>query len=52
MALSDMAIRNARATAKEYTLADSDGLFLSVTVQGSKIWHFRYYWEGRQKRDR
>ncbi len=50
MALTEMAIRHARVTAKEYTLADSDGLFLNVTAQGSKIWHFRYYWEGRQKR--
>lgn len=50
MALTEMAIRHARITAKEYTLADSDGLFLNVTALGSKIWHFRYYWEGRQKR--
>ena len=50
MALTEMAIRHARVTAKEFTLADSDGLFLNVTAQGSKIWHFRYYWEGRQKR--
>jgi len=50
MALSEMAIRHARAAGREYTLADIDGLFLNVTAQCSKIWHFRYYWEGRQKR--
>lgn len=50
MALSEMAIRHARVTGKDYTLADSDGLFLNVTAQGGKIWHFRYYWAGRQKR--
>lgn len=50
MALSEMAIRHARVTGKDYTLADSDGLFLGVTAQGVKIWHFRYYWAGRRKR--
>ncbi|MEE1926537.1 integrase arm-type DNA-binding domain-containing protein [Pseudomonas sp. 148P] len=50
MALSEMAIRHARVTGKDYTLADSDGLFLNVTAKGGKIWHFRYYWAGRQKR--
>lgn len=50
MALSEMAIRHARVTGKDYTLADSDDLFLNVTAQGGKIWHFRYSWAGRQKR--
>ncbi|WP_256804690.1 tyrosine-type recombinase/integrase [Pseudomonas putida] len=50
MALSEMAIRHARVTGKDYTLADSDGLILHITAQGGKIWHFRYYWAGKQKR--
>ncbi|MCE1055460.1 tyrosine-type recombinase/integrase [Pseudomonas putida] len=50
MALSEMTIRHARVTGKDYTLADSDGLILHVTAQGAKLWHFRFYWEGRQKR--
>ncbi|GKW21437.1 hypothetical protein PEC302107_31660 [Pectobacterium araliae] len=31
MALSDMAVRQARATGKAYTLGDIDGLSLAVT---------------------
>ena len=50
MALSEMAIRHARVTGKDYTLVDSDGLILHITAQGGKIWHFRYYWAGKQKR--
>lgn len=50
MALTEMAIRHARATGRDYTLADIDGLFLNVTAQCSEIWHFRYCWEGKQKR--
>ncbi|MFG1304640.1 integrase arm-type DNA-binding domain-containing protein [Xanthobacter autotrophicus] len=50
MALSDLAVRQARATGKAYTLADSDGLALAVTATGGKSWHFRYYWLDRQRR--
>src|SRR5690606_18122204 len=50
MALSDFAVRQARATRKAYTLADSDGLSLAVTAAGGKTWHFRYYWLNKQKR--
>jgi integrase len=50
MGLSDVAVRQARANGKAYTLPDSDGLCLAVTAKGGKAWHFRYYWRGRQKR--
>lgn len=50
MALSELAVRKVKATGKAFTLADYDGLFLNVSAQGSKTWHFRYYWEGQQKR--
>ena len=50
MALSDFAVRQARATGKAYTLADSDGLSLAVTAGGGRTWHFRYYWLNKQKR--
>jgi len=36
MALSEMSIRH------DYTLGDSDGLTLNVTVIGGEIWLFRY----------
>ncbi|WP_024780670.1 tyrosine-type recombinase/integrase [Pseudomonas corrugata] len=50
MALSEMAIRHARITGNDYTLGDSDGLTLNVAASGGKIWLFRYYWAGKQKR--
>lgn len=49
MALSDMAVRQARITGHDYSLGDTDGRAHNVTVRGSKIWHFRYYWAGKQK---
>lgn len=48
--LSDLTVRQAKATGKTYTLADSDGLSLFVAANGAKAWHFRFTWGG--KRDR
>lgn len=50
MALTDMMVRQAKATGQDYTLPDFDGLSLAVTAKGGKSWHFRYTWLGRQKR--
>lgn len=50
MALSDLVVRQAKATGKAYTLPDIDGLSLAVTATGSKSWHFRYYWLKEPKR--
>ena len=50
MPLSEFTIRHARSTGKNYTLGDFDGLSLGVSKVGGKIWLFRNYWEGRQKR--
>jgi len=50
MALTDTAVRQAKATGTAYTLGDIDGLSLAVSPHGGKSWHFRYYWMGRQKR--
>ena len=50
MALSEMSIWHARITGIDYTLGDSGGLTLNVTASGAKIWLFRYYWTGKQKR--
>ena len=50
MALSDLAVRQAKATGKAYTLPDLDGLSLAVTAAGGRTWHFRYYWLGKQQR--
>lgn len=52
MPLSELTIRHARITGKNYTLCDFDfdGLSLWVTKARSKLWLFRDYWEGRQQR--
>jgi|GEM_PF-1574929 len=50
MPLSEFTIRHARTTGKTYTLGDFDGLSLCVTKTGGKLWFFRYYWKGMQKR--
>ena len=50
MALTDMVVRQAKATGKDYTLGDFDGLALNVSAQGNKTWHFRYPWLGKHKR--
>lgn len=50
MALTDVAVRQARTIGKDYTLPDFDGLSLAVSATGGKSWHFRYYWAAKQKR--
>lgn len=50
MALSYAAVRQATSTGKDYTLGDIDGLSLAVTASGGRSWHFRYCWNGKQKR--
>jgi len=38
MALTDTAIRNAKAKDKPYKLGDTGGLFLLVQPSGGKLW--------------
>ena len=49
MALSDIAIRNAKAKEKPYKLSDSGGLFILITVSGGKLWRYSYRFDGKQK---
>lgn len=48
--LTDMTVRQAKATGKPYTIADFDGLSLFVSANGAKAWHFRYTWMGQRAR--
>ncbi|MDH1521004.1 MULTISPECIES: Arm DNA-binding domain-containing protein [Achromobacter] len=50
MALTDVHIRNAKATRKVYTLGAYDGLSLLISAQGSKALHFRYQLLGKRSR--
>lgn len=50
MALTDIAIRNAKPKAKPYKLADALGLFLLVQPSGGRLWRLKYRIEGREKK--
>lgn len=47
--LSDIQVRRAKPKDKPYKLADENGLYLFVTVEGSKLWRFNYRHSGKQK---
>lgn len=49
MALTDIAIRNAKPVAKPVKLADGAGMFLLVTPAGGKLWRLKYRVDGREK---
>ncbi|NOW45698.1 integrase [Novosphingobium sp. SG751A] len=49
MALTDIAIRNAKAGDKAIKLADGGGMFLLVTPAGGKLWRLKYRVDGREK---
>lgn len=50
MPLSDTAVRQSKPKEKPYTLSDSDGLSLHIAPNGTKAWHFRFTWHGKQPR--
>ncbi|WP_411341755.1 integrase arm-type DNA-binding domain-containing protein [Sphingopyxis sp. J-6] len=50
MALTDVAIRNAKPKAKPFKLGDSLGLFLLVQPSGGKLWRLKYRIDGREKK--
>jgi integrase len=49
MSLTDAAVRNAKAKAKAYKLADGGGLFLWVQPTGGKWWRYKYRFAGKEK---
>lgn len=49
MRLTDVKIRQTNPTSKMQRLADGNGLYLVITPKGNKVWHFRYYFEGKPK---
>jgi integrase len=49
MPLSDVAIRAAKPRDKAYKMFDERVLFLLVTATGSKLWRFKYRFDGREK---
>lgn len=49
MALTDIQIRNAKPQNKLYRLTDSQGLLIEIATSGSKLWRYRYRFDGKQK---
>jgi len=50
MPLTDTAVRQAKPADKDFSLTDTAGLSLFVASKGTKSWHFRYSWHGKQPR--
>ena len=49
MALTHVAIKNAKPREKAYKLSDEKGLFLLVTPAGGKYWRLKYRFGGKEK---
>lgn len=49
MALTDVAVRKAKANDKAIKLADGGGMFLLVTPTGGKLWRLKFRIDGREK---
>ncbi|MBD3666179.1 tyrosine-type recombinase/integrase [Sulfitobacter aestuariivivens] len=49
MALTDTAIRNTQPRVKPFKISDSHGLYLLVNPRGSRLWRFKYRYNGREK---
>lgn len=49
MPLTDSSIRTAKPKEKLYRLPDANGLCLEVTPTGSKLWRYRYRYDGKAK---
>ncbi|MEN2472872.1 tyrosine-type recombinase/integrase [Burkholderia sp. GS2Y] len=49
MPLTDVQVRNAKASAAPYKLTDSNGMFLLIQPNGAKYWRLSYRFLGKQK---
>lgn len=49
MSLTDLKIKNAAPRKKEHKLSDGQNLYLVVRPNGSKVWQYRYRFDGKQK---
>ena len=50
MPLTDTAVRQAKPADKDFTITDGSGLSLFIATNGTKSWHFRFSWHGKQPR--
>jgi hypothetical protein len=49
MPLSEIEIKNLEPRAKIYRVTDSEGLCIEITTSGSKLWRWRYYYQGKEQ---
>ncbi len=49
MPLKDVTCRNAKPKEKAYKLSDEKGLYLFIKPNGSKLWHLKYRFLGKEK---
>lgn len=49
MPLTDLQIKNAKPTEKNYKLSDGGGLYLLITPTGGKLWRYNYRFDGKEK---
>lgn len=49
MPLTDLKIKNLKPKEKAYKIADFDGLFMLVNPNGSKLFRFKYRFNGKEK---
>lgn len=49
MALTDAKLRSLKAKDKAYRVYDSGGLYVQVTVSGSRLWRFKYRFDKKER---
>ena len=50
MSLTETAVKNSKPQEKPHKLSDEKGLHVHVNPSGSKLWHLKYRFAGREKR--
>ena len=50
MPLSDAKIRALKPRVKPYKVSDFQGLYVTITPTGSRLWHMKYRFRGKEKR--
>ena len=48
MPLTELQVRQAKASGKRYMIRDADGLYLEIMISGNKHWRYRYWREGKE----
>jgi len=49
MSLTEVVVKNAKPAEKQFKLYDTDGMFLLVKPNGSKLWRLKYRFGGKEK---